>query len=440
MSNNSRINTKNIRNLHTFDSFKNGNYRLLWGTNICMYVSRWMQMTTLSWFVLDQTGSTFSVGLVVFFGMVPFLFIGIFGGFLADKLDRKKLIVVTQFLNLVAAVIMSLLLLYGSVEYWYAYIAIIVPGLGWSLDMPSRRSLIMDMMGSRGITNGVALDSVGMHVSKMVGPAVAGAMIAFVGVDGSYVVLTSFMTVGCLLILKVSQSKNRIDVSTEIEEQKGLSQIYSNLVDGFKYVFTSQTISAVIVITIFMNLLLFPYMQMVTVVSKEVLNVGPLLMGILMASDGMGALIGSIGIASQDRMKYHGRIYLYGSLLSLGALFVFSSSSIYFISLVLLLFLGIGTSGFGTMQSTIVLLVSKPELRGRALGVVTIAIGAGPIGSLIIGAVSEWIGSSSALMINSVLGFILVAASGFLMPSIRGQILPATVSNQPTRSGSVTKV
>ena len=429
MSNNSRINTKHIRNLHTFDSFKNGNYRFLWGTNISMYVSRWMQMTTLSWFVLDQTGSPFSVGLVGFFGMVPFLFLGIFGGFLADKLDRKKLIVVTQFLNLIAATIMSLLLLYGSVEYWYAYIAIIVPGLGWSLDMPSRRSLIMDMMGSRGITNGVALDSVGMHVSKMVGPALAGAMIAFVGVDGSYVVLTGFMTVGCLMILKVSQSKNRIDVAPDIEEQKGLAQIYSNLVDGFKYVFTSQTISAVIVITIFMNLLLFPYMQMVTVVSKEVLNVGPLLMGILMASDGLGALIGSIGIASQDRMKYHGRIYLYGSLLSLGALFLFSNSSFYFLSLSLLLFLGIGTSGFGTMQSTIVLLVSKPELRGRALGVVTIAIGAGPIGSLIIGAVSEWIGSSNALMINSILGFVLVAASGMLMPSIRGQILPSTRSN-----------
>jgi len=296
------------------------------------------------------------------------------------------------------------------------------------------------MMGSKGITNGVALDSVGMHVSKMVGPALAGAMIAFVGVDGSYVVLTGFMTIGCLMILKVSQSKDRIDVATDVEEEKGLYQIYSNLVDGFKYVFTSQTISAVIVITIFMNLLLFPYMQMVTVVSKEVLNVGPLLMGILMASDGMGALIGSIGIASQDRMKYHGRIYLYGSLLSLGALFLFSNSNLYFVSLSLLLFLGIGTSGFGTMQSTIVLLISKPELRGRALGVVTIAIGAGPIGSLIIGAVSEWIGSSSALMINSVLGFILVAASGFLMPSIRGQILPATMSNQPTRSGSVTKV
>ncbi len=443
MSNNSRINTKNFQKLHTFDALRNSNYRLLWGTNISMYVSRWMQMTTLSWFVLDQTNSPFSVGLVGFFGMVPFLVLGIFGGFLADKLNRKKLIVVTQFLNLAAATVMSLLFIYGSVEYWYAYIAIIIPGLGWSLDMPSRRSLIMDMMGSRGITNGVALDSVGMHVSKMVGPALAGAMIAIVGVGGSYVMLTLFMTVGCLMITKVSQSKSRIDVANDRDDRVRVSQIYANLTEGFKYAFTNQTISAVIVITILMNLLLFPYMQMVTVVSKEILNVGPLLMGVLMASDGLGALTGSIGIASQSRMKYHGRIYLYGSLLSLVALFLFSNSSWYFLSLPLLLFLGIGTSGFGTMQSTIVLLVSKAELRGRVLGVVTIAIGAGPIGSLIIGAISEWIGASYALMINSVIGFLLVAIAGLLMPSIREKIIPfvgAETGNQPTRSGLSTKV
>jgi MFS family permease len=443
MSNNSRINTKNFQKLHTFDALRNSNYRLLWGTNISMYVSRWMQMTTLSWFVLDQTNSPFSVGLVGFFAMVPFLVLGIFGGFLADKLNRKKLIVVTQFLNLAAATVMSLLFIYGSVEYWYAYIAIIIPGLGWSLDMPSRRSLIMDMMGSKGITNGVALDSVGMHVSKMVGPALAGAMIAFVGVSGSYVMLTLFMTVGCLMITKVSQSKSRIDVAIDRDDRVRVSQIYANLTEGFKYAFTNQTISAVIVITILMNLLLFPYMQMVTVVSKEILNVGPLLMGVLMASDGLGALTGSIGIASQSRMKYHGRIYLYGSLLSLVALFLFSNSSWYFLSLPLLLFLGIGTSGFGTMQSTIVLLVSKAELRGRVLGVVTIAIGAGPIGSLIIGAISEWIGASYALMINSVIGFLLVAIAGLLMPSIREKIIPfvgAETVNQPTRSGLSTKV
>ena len=436
MSNFSRIENKATRRLHTFDAFHSLNYRLLWGTNSTMYVSRWMQMTTLSWFVLDRTDSAFSVGLVGFFGMVPFLVLGIFGGYLADVLDRKLLIAVTQFLNLISAVIMCVLLSLDIVEYWYAYIAIIIPGLGWSLDMPSRRSLIMDIMGPQGLTNGVALDSVGMHISKMIGPALAGALIAFTGVQGSYILLSVVMAVGCLLFLKVSQpdrpnqiAKSKISSGTTSDlagssERKLMREVFSNLAEGFKYAFSSQTIVAVIVITVFMNLLLFPYMQMVTVVSKNILFVGPLLMGILMSSDGLGALVGSTLIASRNKMVYHGRIYLYGSILSLIALMVFSMSSWYLVSLPLLLILGIGTSGFGTMQSAIVLLVSRPELRGRALGVVTLAIGAGPIGSLVVGAVSEWIGPANALLFNSIIGLVLVCLSGVFLPSIRGQIIP----------------
>ena len=181
-----------------------------------------------------------------------------------------------------------------------------------------------------------------------------------------------------------------------------------------------------IVITVFMNLLLFPYMQMVTVVSKNILHVGPLLMGILMASDGLGALVGSTLIASRNKILYHGRFFLYGSILSLMALTIFSMSTWYLVSLPLLLILGVGTSGVGTMQSAIVLLVSRPEIRGRALGVITLAIGAGPIGSLVVGAVSEWIGPADALLFNSILGLIFVCISGLFFPSIRGQIIPET--------------
>ena len=390
-------------------------------------------MTTLSWFVLEQTDSAFSVGLVGFFGMVPFLVLGIFGGYLADVLDRKLLIAVTQFLNLISAVVMCILLAFGTVEYWYAYIAIIIPGIGWSLDMPSRRSLIMDIMGPQGLTNGVALDSVGMHTSKMIGPALAGALIAFTGVEGSYILLSIVMSVGCFLFLRVNQPNRPNQLQKSVGTTPGINnsdkkrlanEVFSNLSEGFKYAFSNQTIVAVIVITVFMNLLLFPYMQMVTVVSKNILHVGPLLMGILMASDGLGALVGSTLIASRNKMLYHGRFFLYGSILSLIALTVFSMSTWYLLSLPLLLILGIGTSGFGTMQSAIVLLVSRPEIRGRALGVVTLAIGAGPIGSLVVGAVSEWIGPADALLFNSILGLLLVCLSGVFFPSIRGQIIP----------------
>ena len=433
MSNISRIENNSSRRLHTFDAFNSPNYRLLWGTNSAMYVSRWMQMTTLSWFVLEQTDSAFSVGLVGFFGMVPFLVLGIFGGYLADVLDRKLLIAVTQFLNLISAVVMCILLTFGTVEYWYAYIAIVIPGVGWALDMPSRRSLIMDIMGPQGLTNGVALDSVGMHTSKMIGPALAGALIAFTGVEGSYILLSIVMSVGCFLFLRVNQPNRPNQLQKSVGTTPGINnsdkkrlanEVFSNLSEGFKYAFSNQTIVAVIVITVFMNLLLFPYMQMVTVVSKNILHVGPLLMGILMASDGLGALVGSTLIASRNKMLYHGRFFLYGSILSLIALTVFSMSTWYLLSLPLLLILGIGTSGFGTMQSAIVLLVSRPEIRGRALGVVTLAIGAGPIGSLVVGAVSEWIGPADALLFNSILGLILVCLSGVFFPSIRGQIIP----------------
>ncbi len=390
-------------------------------------------MTTLSWFVLDQTDSAFSVGLVGFFGMVPFLVLGIFGGYLADVLDRKLLIAVTQFLNLISAVVMCILLTFGTVEYWYAYVAIVIPGIGWSLDMPSRRSLIMDIMGPQGLTNGVALDSVGMHTSKMIGPALAGALIAFTGVEGSYILLSLVMSIGCFLFLRVNQpnrpnqlqkSEGTTPGTNNSHKRRLANEVFSNLSEGFKYAFSNQTIVAVIVITVFMNLLLFPYMQMVTVVSKNILHVGPLLMGILMASDGLGALVGSTLIASRNKMLYHGRFFLYGSILSLIALTVFSMSTWYLLSLPLLLILGIGTSGFGTMQSAIVLLVSRPEIRGRALGVVTLAIGAGPIGSLVVGAVSEWIGPADALLFNSILGLILVCLSGLFFPSIRGRIIP----------------
>ena len=411
----------------TFEPFWNSNYRLLWGTNFTMYVSRWMQMTTLSWFVLNLTDSAFKVGVVGFCGMAPLLFLGIFGGLLADKLDRKRLIVITQFLTLTAASIMAILMVIGVVEYWYAYIAILIPGVGWALDMPSRRSLILDVVGTQGITKGIALDSVGMHSSKMLGPAVAGAMIAFVGVSGAYVFLSVLIALGCFLVLKVRQSE-RPSGLTESSDGETIGPIdvlknaFANLLEGIKYAFSNQVVAAIIVITIFMNLLLFPYMQMVTVVSKDILHVGPLLMGILMASDGFGAFLGSVGIASRKNMQYHGRIFLYGSMLSLTALLIFSVSNIYIVSLVLLFILGVGTAGFGTMQSAIVLLVSKPDIRGRALGVVTIAIGAGPIGARIVGAMAECIGTSQAIMYNANAGFVVEALSGIFMPAIRGRI------------------
>jgi len=177
-----------------------------------------------------------------------------------------------------------------------------------------------------------------------------------------------------------------------------------------------------------MNFMLFPYQQMIPVVAERVLNVGPGLMGLLLGAEGLGALIGALVIASRSDMSYHGRVYLYGSLLALSMLLMLSLSHWYFASLAILFILGLGTSGFGTMQGTIVMLVARDDMRGRALGIMSLAIGSGPLGALAIGAVADASSAPFAMAINAVSGFILVALIGLFWKSIRQKMVADTES------------
>ncbi|MFL2803896.1 MAG: MFS transporter [Dehalococcoidia bacterium] len=411
--------------MSTFSAFTNRNFRFCWASNISLYISRWMQMTTLSWFVFDQTESAFMVSLIGFFGLAPLMFFGLFGGVIADFFNKKILIIVSQIITFSGALAMTFLLLFDLLQLWHVYVAIFIPGISWALDMPSRRALVMDILGSNRITNGISLDAVGMHTSKMIGPATAGALIAYTGVIGAYIFMTVIILIGTVSIMQVNLNHDEFDQKSQkhFSLLSGLKFFFTELREAFQYALNNQTIFAVLVITFFMNLLLFPYMQMVSVISREVLSVGPLLMGILMASDGFGALIGSTALASKSKIEFHGRYYLYGSILSLSGLLLFGISEVYFISMMLLFALGLGTSGFGTMQSVIVLLVSKKEFRGRCMGLVTLCIGAAPIGSIILGLSSEMFSTSNALVINSILGLILVIISGYKMTSIRSKII-----------------
>ena len=416
MADTSRVARARPHPLHTFDAFQNHSYRLLWLANFFSYISRWMQMILLVWLVLELTSSPWRVALVGFFAWAPMLLLGAIGGVLADKLNRHRLLVATQLLSLSSAVAMTLLLQTNSVSYWYAYPVILLTGIGWSLDMPSRRSLIHDLMGRSGVTNAVALDSVGMHSSRMLGPALAGALIALIDVSGGYIVVSAFYVVAVILIwfAKLPQRSDRL---------RGSPNILRNLVEGIRYVRGSNAILATVLVTLVMNVLLFPYLQMVPVIARDVLGVGPGLMGILLAADGFGGLIGAVLIASTN-ISYHGRVYLGGSLVSLIAVLLFSFSHSYFLSLPILILLGLGTAGFGTMQAVIVMLTAREDMRGRALGVISLGIGASPVGALMIGGIATAVSAPFAVGFHAVLGIVSLSLIALLMPSLRQRIAP----------------
>ena len=399
----------------TFQAFKNVNYRLLWPANLLGYSSRWMQMTLLAWFVLEATDSPWRVALVGFFGAAPLLALGTLGGALADRTDRLLVIRATQAANLLATVAMSVVLFAGAAQFWHAYLVIAVAGAGWAIDTPSRRSAIHDLLGRSGVTNGFALDSVGMSLSQMIGPALGGGLIALVGVRGGFVVVAALYLVTLALLLRIRLPSAVLS---------GRASVGRDVVEGVRYVAGHQALLAAVMVTIVMNLLLYPYMNMVPVIARDVLGVGPGPMGVLQALPGLSAVVGAFFVASLAYIRYHGRFYIGGALLALSGLLAFSFSRSYGASAAALLVLGLGTAGFSSMQATLVMLLAREDMRGKTLGIISLAIGTGPLGALLVGGMANSWDAPLALRVDAAAGIVCLGVIAALLPALLRRVLP----------------
>ena len=380
-----------------------------------------MQVTLLAWLVLELTDSPWSVALVGFFYMVPTLGCGPAGGVLADEMDRRWLLIITQAVGIAVSLWLTLLLFSESVRVWQVYSTALINGAAWALGFPARRALIFDIWGSSGVTNATAMDTVGMNISRIIGPGLGGVLISLTGVAGGYVAVTLSYAISLLLLLPMR-------VKRPVKGEQPRRGVFQNLIEGIRYVRQMPAILAAVWITVIMNFFLFSYPPMVSVVSRDVLHVSPTLMGILQAAEGFGALVGATLIASSMSIRYHGRIFIYGSMLAFASLGVFSLSRSYIFSFNTLLVLGLGSAAFATMQAAFVMLVAKEEMRGRALGVVSFAIGLGHFGSLFLGVTADAFGPMIALRVNSVAGLLALSCVAVFIPAIHHRTLAADAS------------
>ena len=241
--------TSGIHFPRTFRAFEHRDYRLLWSGNFLTLTCRWMQIIIASWLILELTDSPWLAGLVGFFAWGPMIPLGLLGGVLADVADRKKIIVCVLFANFVACSLFTAVLLFGVVKVWHVYSVLTVSGIGWALDMPSKRYIVLDMLGSLGVTNGLALDSLAMSFSIMVGPALAGLLIDFVDVTGSFVVMSVLYLIAILLLSGLHVQQKSIRLETR-------SKILGGALDSIGYVLKHPILRVLLVITIVMNVLL----------------------------------------------------------------------------------------------------------------------------------------------------------------------------------------
>jgi MFS family permease len=376
-------------------------YRLLWLTGLCAATARWMDLVVLGWLALALTDSPLMVGVAAFSRTAPMMLLGPFAGVLADQLPRVRVMIGVQALNVVVASILAFLFAAGLAGFGILVALEILLGVAWVLDFPSRRTVLFAVVGRERLTTAVSLESMSMQGAKMIGPLLGGILLSRLGPAACYVALAG-LSLGALA------AAHRLDRRIALPGAPGSEPVLASLTAGLREVRGRPVILGVLAITVLMNALVFPYQQILPVFARDVFQVGPVALGLLVAAEGLGALASSLAIAARAGYVNHARVFAASSLVAALFLLAFAASPWYALSLTLQLGIGAAESGFGTMQSAIVLLNASEHARGRAMGMLSACIGTQPLGSLWIGLLASRTGAPLATGLNAGLAFVLM--------------------------------
>ena len=387
------------------------NFRRLWIAGSFSGTIRWLETLAVAVFVFDKTGDAFIVALMMFFRMLPMFLFGAVAGVIADRIDRKTMLV-GGFLILAAnSIIMGVLALTDVLEIWHLAIGIFISGIVWSSEFPVRRTMMGEVAGMDRVGLAMGLDSATVNATRMVGPTLGGVLLQYLDLEGVFFVGAGFYLAAFLTAIPVSYVQGA-------SPTKGLSFI-GNLRSGFGYIRSRRVVVGILAVTIMVNIFGFPYVAMVPVIGRDELGLSPVLIGVLASAEGLGALITALTIATRAGPLKYTRIYLYGSFLFLVSVLLFSLSDWFALSLPIIFIGGVGIAGFGTMQSTLVMMATPPEMRSRVMGSLAVSIGTGPLGILHVGLLALLWGAPMAVMVIAIEGLIVLSIAALIWPELR---------------------
>src|SRR5262245_60488887 len=383
-------------------------YRRLWLSGLCVNTARWMDLVVLGWLALQLTGSPFMVGLAAFARSAPMMALGPFAGIVADRLHRGRVLLFTQSLGVVTALALALIFATGHGGSWPLVGLEAVFGILWALDFPARRTALYSLVGAGRVATAVSLETVSMQLAKMIGPVLAGIGLAKIGPVACFGAMAAFYAIGLSVSLGL-----RVHIGRVVP--RAPASLAASLGAGVRAAWHEPTVRGVLIITVLMNVLVFPYQHMLAVFSRDVLHAGPEWLGALVAADGLGSLVGALTIASRRGFIAHRHLFVAAVLIAPLLLIVFTSARWRWVCLALLALIGVAESGFATMQSTLVLLSAPEERRGGAMGILSACIGTQPLGTLWVGMLASGIRVRSAIAINSMLAFLTIAPAAIAL-------------------------
>lgn len=404
-----------------FRALRSRNYRLFITGQTISVIGIWMQNIAMSWLVYRMTGSAFWLGMVGFIAQFPSFLLSPFGGVLADRFSRYRIVLITQCFAMLQAGIVAVLTLTGNIEIWYIVVLSALAGLISAVDIPTRQSFVLDLVESReDLSNAIALNSSVFNVGRLVGPALAGVLIAAVGEGVCFLTnaLSYLVVIGALLAMKMSPFKSKVVTST----------VFADFSEGFRYVAGSAPISWILLMLSLISFVGMPYTVLMPVFARDILNGDSHTFGFLVASSGVGALGAAIFLASRVNVMGLGSWLMRSMFLFGGGLIAFSFSRSLPLSIVLVLIMGFGMIMQIASSNTLLQTITDDDKRGRVMSFYTMAfMGTTPFGSLLAGGLANSISAPFTLLIGGVMcvtGGIIFATQ---LPRLRSLVHPIYV-------------
>lgn len=376
-----------------FRSLQYRNFRLFFSGQGISLVGTWMHRITMPWLVYHMTGSPFLLGVVSFSGQIPTFILTPLAGVITDRWSKYNVILAAQVLSMIQAFILAVLCLSGTVQLWQ--IIVLAAGLGIvnAFEVPARQSFVIDMVDKKeDLGNAIALNSLIFNGARLIGPSIAGIILA----SSSEGVCFLINAVSYIFVIVSLLMMDKIDKRTKKKE----TNVIRELTDGWHYTFGYAPIRHLIILLTVSSLLGMSYSVLMPVFTKDVLHVGSNAYGFLMGAAGFGALLGAASLASKESVIKMGRIVPFSAMLFGFSLIGLAFSRSIYISLVLMLFIGLGMMMQTATTNTILQTITDDDKRGRVMGFYSMAImGTAPFGSLLAGGMAKAIGTPVTILI-----------------------------------------
>jgi MFS family permease len=379
-------------------AFQYRDFRFFWFGQLISLSGTWMQQVAQGWLVYSLTKSPFYLGLVAACESLPIFLFTLAGGIAADRFRKRNVLLLTQTFSIIPALLLGILTHINVIAVWQVALLAAVLGTVNSFDMPARQSFIFEMVGKGSLTNAIALNSVAFHGARMIGPVIAGIAIAYLGLPACfYLNAVSFAAV----IIALS----KIRVEGEVRESS--NSIMGDFTEGIKYIKNKSEIYRIMLLIAVFGLIGMPFINFLPVFAVEILGKGPEGFGFLVGATGIGALAAALFLSFRSDIKEKNRFMFFSTLCFSILLFVFSLSTIFSLSLALLIFIGWSMLSFFATANSFIQLSVSDNMRGRAMSVYTfVLLGTAPIGNSIMGTAADAIGTTKIVGIAAVICFI----------------------------------